>query len=65
MKGSQILDILRISERLREVKDRTIPGNWEENLIMGAENQSAIATLVEPRYVMLLPLKIKMHIENL
>ena len=59
---SNLEDMISIEERPSEVADRSIPGHWEGDIIIGGQReQTALGTMVErtTRTTILVPLKSK------
>lgn len=54
----KISDMLSIEERPKEVADRSVPGHWEGDIILGLHRKTGLGTLVErtTRYTLLVSL---------
>jgi IS30 family transposase len=59
--AGRLADMVMISQRPAEARDRAVPGHWEGDLIIGAGKGSQIGMLTErsTRYTILFPLKDK------
>lgn len=57
----KLAQMLSIEERPSAVADRTVPGHWEGDLLLGKWKRSALGTLVErtTRFTLLVPLPAK------
>ena len=60
-KPRKLEDMVMIDQRPPEVLERTIPGHWEGDILLGKNRQSALGCLVErkTRFAILVPLKSK------
>jgi IS30 family transposase len=61
LRAGKIPGMFSIEERPKEVENRSIPGHWEGDVLLGKGHKSVIGTLVErkTRAVILVPLKNK------
>ena len=60
-KPRKLEDMVMIDQRPPEALERTIPGHWEGDILLGKNRQSAMGSLVErkTRFAILVPLKSK------
>jgi len=57
--ANHLQDYISIEERPAEVAERTIPGHWEGDFLMGPNNKSALGALVKRTTRLTLLVKIK------
>jgi len=55
----KITAMISIHESPSEAEDQTVPGNWEGDIITGADNQTALGALAERMIIYLLLVQLK------
>ena len=46
-KGGKVSEIIRIEERPAQVANRSLPGHWQGDFIIGKGHKTALGTIVE------------------